>query len=60
MTNAALDSFRKKVIIQHARGYNMVFLDAHVEFVATAKLFSNDPTYWRRWNRAHWALGDPL
>jgi prepilin-type N-terminal cleavage/methylation domain-containing protein/prepilin-type processing-associated H-X9-DG protein len=50
---------RKKTIIQHRRGYNMVFVDAHVEFVAEDKLFSAEPMYWRRWNRAHWAQGDP-
>jgi prepilin-type N-terminal cleavage/methylation domain-containing protein/prepilin-type processing-associated H-X9-DG protein len=51
---------RKKEIIQHARGYNMVFLDAHVEFVSARKLFSREPVYWRRWNLDHWAFGDPF
>ncbi len=60
MTNKTLPLLCKQVIIQHVRGNNMVFLDAHVEFVPTAKLYSTAPTYWRRWNRAHWALGDPF
>jgi len=51
---------RKKEIIQHTRGYNMVFLDAHVEFVSGRKLFSAEPAYWRRWNLDHWAFGDPF
>jgi prepilin-type processing-associated H-X9-DG protein len=49
-----------QVIIQHRSGNNMLFLDAHVEFVRAARLYSAAPMYWRRWNRAHWALGDPF
>jgi prepilin-type N-terminal cleavage/methylation domain-containing protein/prepilin-type processing-associated H-X9-DG protein len=49
---------RQKSIVSHSRGYNMTFLDAHVEFVPEEKLFSAEPPYWRRWNRFHWALGD--
>ena len=58
ITNSAFG--RKKEIIQHTRGYNMVFLDAHVEFVSALKLFSAERIYWRRWNLDHWALGDPF
>ena len=55
-----LANARKKTIIQHTRGYNMAFLDAHVEFVATDKLFSSDPLFWRRWDRGNWAPGTPF
>ncbi|HUR45437.1 MAG TPA: prepilin-type N-terminal cleavage/methylation domain-containing protein [Candidatus Saccharimonadales bacterium] len=57
LTNA---NFRKAEIVQHVRGYNMAFVDAHVEFVRPDKLFSAEPTYWRRWNLDHWARGDPF
>jgi hypothetical protein len=62
MTNnaASLGGSRKQFITAHPRGYNMVFVDAHTEFVRDDKLYSTDPKYWRRWNRAHWAGGDPF
>jgi hypothetical protein len=59
-TTTAAGGYRKQFITSHARGYNMVFLDAHTEFVRDEKLYSTDPKFWRRWNRAHWAQGDPF
>ena len=50
-----LANARKQSIAQHTRGYNMAFLDAHVEFVSTDKLFSTDPIFWRRWDRSNWS-----
>jgi hypothetical protein len=38
----------------------MAFLDAHVEFVPTDKLFSQDPLFWRRWDRSNWVPGSTL
>jgi prepilin-type processing-associated H-X9-DG protein len=58
LTNAGF--MRIGNIVQHTRGYNMAFVDAHVEFVRADKLFSPEKAFWRRWNVDHWAFGDPF
>jgi prepilin-type N-terminal cleavage/methylation domain-containing protein/prepilin-type processing-associated H-X9-DG protein len=50
-------NLRKALIVQHTHGYNMLYVDGHVEYVRTEKLYSNDPIYARRWNRENWAPG---
>jgi prepilin-type N-terminal cleavage/methylation domain-containing protein/prepilin-type processing-associated H-X9-DG protein len=59
LSPASFPNFRLKAIVQHPHGYNLLFVDSHVENIRAEKLFSDAPASIRPWNTAHWAPGDP-